>query len=511
MINMNASLMKAVPSGMLTATIQTSPGLINISNAAYPSIAMTSNVMDYPLLYNASGLIQPLIWVPLNSTGYSNVMNNGYTVTASSLYLRSTWSDSVYYTGTIYPLKGDAFEAIRSTSYISSSLTDIQTIQSSTGVTISLWAAIGIGQCTVSNRGALFSFFAGSDVLYIDKMTKGISLEFWNLYFVFYYDSKIQYTNSQPICDNKFHHYATTIAVDATLTFWVDGVQSRFFSSGFSGSTLPLVTVSSLSGTNTNYFGYSWKTGGTLNGAMQDIRIYPLALQVQDIQTIYWGRVDFFQYINMYAACPGSCSPSQTLHCLTNGTGVCCGGGQFFIEGTSNACQNCSVGTNSDGSGSTCLACAVGTFVQGQACLNCTAGTYGSSTGLSACTACSAGMYGTGIAMVNAGVCTNCSAGTYSAVAGADSASNCTGCPAGTYSGTAGLSSSGTDLLESDRPAHVCGLHGVRGGHVFGHGWRQLCGGVRGVSSEQPVSRGGRAVHGECWVLQHTLICSSSQ
>jgi len=59
-----------------------------------------------------------------------------------------------------------------------------------------------------------------------------------------------------------------------------------------------------------------------------------------------------------FVSCSGSCSAGQTLRCSPTGTGVCCGAGQFFVEGVSAVCQPCAAGAFSvDGSQTACSQC----------------------------------------------------------------------------------------------------------------------------------------------------------
>jgi hypothetical protein len=142
------------------------------------------------------------------------------------------------------------------------------------------------------------------------------------------------------------HHYVLTFSSTSTITFWIDGAL-KFTGTG---------TLSYGSSRSSNWLmaDDASISRTTFLGALSDLRYYRTALDITAIQTLFGGRIDFVYFSGyQYAQCTGSCNSFQTLHCTTSGVGVCCGGGQFFVEGSSNACQNCSAGTNSDGSGST--------------------------------------------------------------------------------------------------------------------------------------------------------------
>lgn len=85
-------------------------------------------------------------------------------------------------------------------------------------------------------------------------------------------------------------------------------------------------------------------------------------------------------------------------------------------------------------SGTTCTACAAGSYSTAgsfTACTSCEAGKYVSTTGKSACTLCAAGKSSTVLGASSATVCSNCIAGTYSYYNGS---SSCMQCKPGTYS-----------------------------------------------------------------------------
>ena len=108
--------------------------------------------------------------------------------------------------------------------------------------------------------------------------------------------------------------------------------------------------------------------GRYFKGYLQDVRLYSKALERTQVRDLSKGGV--------YFPCFASCAADQTFHCMPNGTGVCCGPGQFFRDGLDTACSSCAAGTfSSDGSGSTgCQACAVGKYsiVNAATCSPCT-------------------------------------------------------------------------------------------------------------------------------------------
>lgn len=71
-------------------------------------------------------------------------------------------------------------------------------------------------------------------------------------------------------------------------------------------------------------------------------------------------------YEAQLAACPSTCTGKNTSRCSSAGVSVCCSAGQFFVEGTSTACQSCAPGTYTlDGSGTACTGCAAGSNALG--------------------------------------------------------------------------------------------------------------------------------------------------
>ena len=98
----------------------------------------------------------------------------------------------------------------------------------------------------------------------------------------------------------------------------------------------------------------------------------------------------------LYSSIPTSCSPfCSTItpitygHCSPTGIAVCCGGGQYFVEGKSTACQSCAAAMFANGNATTCTTCPINTYspIAGSTtCTSCPANSW-SATGSSACTA----------------------------------------------------------------------------------------------------------------------------
>ena len=81
--------------------------------------------------------------------------------------------------------------------------------------------------------------------------------------------------------------------------------------------------------------------------------------------------------------CSGTCS-GTTKHCSPTGALVCCGAGQYFVEGVSTACQTCAPGTYGSGGTINCTACPANTYSTVGVCTACPANTW-SAAGASSC------------------------------------------------------------------------------------------------------------------------------
>ena len=150
---------------------------------------------------------------------------------------------------------------------------------------------------------------------------------------------------------------------------------------------------------------------------MMEISIWSSALsayQMQQISAFYAsilaGNISQSQNM-MNIPCTGSCTTGQTLRCSPTGTAVCCSAGQFFVDGTSTACQTCAAGTfSADGSTTACALCPVNTFSVTAGTPSCTSciSNSGSAPGSTSCVA-NSGYFLPGAAIVNGGIAANAS------------------------------------------------------------------------------------------------------
>lgn len=194
-------------------------------------------------------------------------------------------------------------------------------------------------------------------------------------------------------------------------------------------------------------------------GWLAEVRLYRRALTPAEVLAVrsYTG---VSATSSILTPCP-STGCNGTIRCLSNGTGICCRSGTFFIEGTSTACQPCPAGTFGDGGDTACAPCAAGTYSTAIGIATCTAcgpGTYSSASGLQtpiSCTACPPGKSSPkgstnvtacdntcGFGYYGSGSCTPCPAGTYGTAMGALTSDTCTRCAAGGFSTASGLNSS---------------------------------------------------------------------
>ena len=181
------------------------------------------------------------------------------------------------------------------------------------------------------------------------------------------------FTPTPALTNNVWYHMVTTMALSGstyTITLYLNGVQV------VSATT----TAGNIPGYTTFYVGTcllgsgAGSSSGGYAGWLSDVRLYEFALTPAQVSAIYSSGnsttpTTFFQ-------CPGTCAVGQTLHCSAAGIAVCCGGGQFYVDGqtTATTCGTCLAGS----------ACPNGTSTA------CAAGFY-SAAGVTACTACAAG------------------------------------------------------------------------------------------------------------------------
>jgi len=108
-----------------------------------------------------------------------------------------------------------------------------------------------------------------------------------------------------------------------------------------------------------NYLGKNpW--GAYWSGSMDEFMIFNRVLTNSEVQTIYNLKSQTGSPL-ILVNCSSSCSGGTYGHCTPTGSPVCCGAGQYFIEGTSTACQNCPAGTYGSGDKTTCTPCPANT------------------------------------------------------------------------------------------------------------------------------------------------------
>jgi hypothetical protein len=432
---LNKASVYDVPSSMLSVTISANSGFIQASNPVYSFAASTLPATLQDLFMDNGTTRRPVMWHPFNSTHcLTDASGNNYQLTSKG---GASGVCQNQYNSQVSPRKGDMFIPLGgSGQYLTSTFKGIGKMQSTTGVSVSFWfRSLNNGEMRTSMADVLF-FHCGNGAF-----AGGFK-------FLLSYKGPFTFTYTQncfwavPATTSGWNHYVLAWNTQGTHFAWMDGNIVPFYNAGTSNPTDNFCPYASLG--DDTYTAYttinadpldvllSRQTNGG-NDFFSDLRVYNYLMSLTDVQTLYSGRVDALgpSLPMLYKQCmPSSCPAYTFLHCSPSGTAVCCGVGQWFAEGSSTVCQNCSAGTSSDGSGSSCLFCVVGSYVSGQTCLNCTAGTYSLQTGVSACAACDAGSYSSGLAQSSPAVCIVCTPGKYSPTAGAISASNCTACPA---------------------------------------------------------------------------------
>ena len=109
-----------------------------------------------------------------------------------------------------------------------------------------------------------------------------------------------------------------------------------------------------------------------------------------------------------FVPCADTCTPQNTTkRCNSAGVTVCCGAGQYFVEGVSSTCQSCAAGTFSpNGSMTTCSQCPVNsTSSVGLAYCNCSVPRFKHNTTSNTCVAlpCPAGTINSSTVPANGG------------------------------------------------------------------------------------------------------------
>ena len=198
------------------------------------------------------------------------------------------------------------------------------------------------------------------------------------------------YTFSSDLNGN-WRHYTLSIDTLGNWYVWIDG-SAKVCPSGC-GSTGTGGIPAQVSSTSTYYYyiGAAVPTCGNsyLDGGIDDFRIYPNILTTAQVLELYSGKVEVYAQnaSSIPVSCTATCAGSF-VRCLQSGMGICCGAGQYFIEGVSTACQTCAVGTYGTGSATSCTSCQANTYsVSGAtACTACPTNSW-SAAGAGSCTA----------------------------------------------------------------------------------------------------------------------------
>ena len=119
-------------------------------------------------------------------------------------------------------------------------------------------------------------------------------------------------------------------------------------------------------------------------GYLSNVAMYNYAMSDADVTTLYSSGTTptpFIACSTTSIICTGG-----TVRCTPNGTTVCCGGGQYFVEGVSVACQTCPAGTYGAGNATVCTNCPSGRYSPSgaSACSQCAAGTFSANQGQAA-------------------------------------------------------------------------------------------------------------------------------
>ena len=246
------------------------------------------------------------------------------------------------------------------------------------------------------------------------------------------YPTRINIEKSAGWIPNVWQHACQVLSAGTNLTGYYNGVtfSTAYGSSVFSGQSYPR---------GNGWFGRShWSTNGLFTGYLDELRIFNRSLTAAEVAAVYAFRGDAGSPL-LVLSCSPSCSGATPYgHCTPVGAPICCGNGQFFVGGTSTACQNCGPGSYAQGYTTTCFQCQAGAFSSAtgtSSCQPCGAGGFNGALGVSSCTSCAAGTYSSGAGVTSAISCSLCPIGT-SSLLGSPSCSLCT---SGTYSSGSGL------------------------------------------------------------------------
>ena len=138
----------------------------------------------------------------------------------------------------------------------------------------------------------------------------------------------------------------------------VSGLTGKVYYNGVQqATTITLTTQKTVTTYTSSYIGQNPYSSDLYRGQLDEVRIYSRAISASEVTSIFNFRGDTYTP-GIILNCNPTCAAGTYGHCLSNGSFVCCGRGQFFREGVDQACQQC-VGAlvYSNGSGSTCSVC----------------------------------------------------------------------------------------------------------------------------------------------------------
>ena len=415
---------------------------------------------SYPILYSGGVELRPLRWYKfdtdscLTDSGSSpsnlNVVSGKATptcyttsVSANDNISPGKGSASVYFDENIFPVYSAGL--------------DLRTVQANTGFTMSFW----VYPINVAGTLSFWGFFNYGQGTCTHPLSGNTQLFFRlmdasNPTAVVYLQSEgnfvINSVTLQGVTDrgNGWTHVVAGTSTTNDWYFWVNGVK-RLCPTCANNRIYQFDALSNVN--NDKYLtvggrggGLSSCTANVLNsrGSLDDLRFYTGLLSDEQVSQLYTGNVQVYSNTPSFTSC-GTCA-SGYVHCTPTGTPVCCGAGEYFVEGVHTECKNCAndfgAAFNGNGESSTCTSCPTGQYVSGTTCGTCTAGTYTSLAGQSTCTLCSAGSYFTGSAAPTSTLCTGCAAGKFSTASGAIADTTCQSTVAGTYCTGVGIPAS---------------------------------------------------------------------
>ena len=184
---------------------------------------------------------------------------------------------------------------------------------------------------------------------------------------------------------NTWYHMCATFA-GPSYNIYINGASQL---SGTQTSAMDSVQVR-----DQNTFFCNLGGGSCFQGKMDELRLYNKSLSSAEVTALYNFRGD-----SNTAVLPLQCTMtgcSGTVRCTSAGVAVCCGGGQYFVEGVSTGCETCAAGTYGFGNATACTTCPNGTssLANSSSCtpLVCSIGNYCPGPALTTTTPCPAGV-----------------------------------------------------------------------------------------------------------------------